>query len=63
MTGRLGDIWLSELTEALGCVDGDGKPLHLNWSEVLQAIRVMRRERDELRGLAPDEHVEHQATQ
>jgi hypothetical protein len=48
MTGRLGDIWLSELADALGCVDESGAPLRLNWSEVLQAIRVLRAERDEL---------------
>lgn len=47
MTTDLCRFWTDEAAEALGCVGPDG-PFHLTWSEILQAIRALRQERDEL---------------
>lgn len=43
-----GPPWLADAAEALGEVrPEDGAPLALNWVQVLNAIRDLRRERDE----------------
>jgi hypothetical protein len=41
--------WLAEAATALGMVRRDGVPLALNWTQMLEAIRGMRAERDALR--------------
>lgn len=51
MRGALpdGPSWLADAAEALGLVrPSDGAPLALNWTQVIEAIRELRVERDEL---------------
>lgn len=42
-----GPPWLAEAAEALGQVQPDGKPLALNWTQVLEEIRRLRTEEEE----------------
>jgi len=43
---RQGPVWLTDAAEALGAVRPDGTPLSLNWTQVLESIRDLRREKE-----------------
>jgi hypothetical protein len=39
-----GPAWLADLAEALGKIAPSGKPLALNWTQVLELVRQLRRD-------------------
>lgn len=53
--------WLSDAAEALGEVRrSDGAPLALNWTQVLEAIRDLREDRDEWKLRAEQSEYHHE---